>query len=219
MLSRIGYGRPDRERALSNDPHRVALVISDEDLYAREAKLFRVPVPAGLRAAESNYDVRIDVTLSYAAMPRRTRQGHRQYLSCRLDWKCSGKGQSEVSFRSQLFAEGDSVSDHDGHFPWMLRNDQHGGIPEARRNLGTLQKDWAVVESHDLPEDFMIGVVGHPGWDTANRYPAKFALTVSFEAVNGDIEIYEDVRVLLDQIRVQEDSVSIQIDDLELDDF
>ncbi len=205
VLRRIGYGRPDHERALGNDPHRVTLVISDEDLYARQAKLFRVPVPFALRAAESNYDVRIDVTLSYAAMPRRTRQGHRQYLSCRLDWKCSRRNEPEESFRSNLFKRENADSDYGGYFPWMLREDGRSGtITEAQRSRGTLQKDWAVVQSHDLPEDFLIGVVGHPGWDTANQYPANFALVVSFEAVNRDVEIYEDVRVLVDQMRINE---------------
>lgn len=37
---------------------------------------------------------------------------------------------------------------------------------------------------------------------------------VSFEAVNRDIEIYEEVRVLLDNIRVQENKVSIRLDEI-----
>lgn len=215
VLHRIGYGRPDHERALGNDPHRVTLVVSDQDLCAREAKLFRVPVPDNLRAVESSYDVRIDVTLSYAAMPRRTRQGHRQYLSCRLDWTCSAQGQTEDAFRNDLFVTGDDDRSYDAYFPWKLRNrDNHGEIKGASRNRGSLQKDWAIVKSHDLPEDFLIGVVGHPGWDNANQYPANFALVVSFEAVNNDIEIYEDVRVLVDQMRVQEQAnVEIPVDE------
>ncbi len=214
VIRRIGYGCPDHERVLGNNPYRVTLIISDESLLAREAKLFRVPVPANLRAPESNYNIRIDVTLSYVAMPRRTRKGHLQYLSCRLDWKCSKRNEPEESFRSSLFKDENECSNHDGYFPWMLRNDQYGEIPDARCNHGTLQKDWAVVNSHDLPEDFLIGVVGHPGWDNANLYPARFALVVSFEAVNSDIEIYEDVRVLVDQLRVQEQvGVPVTVDE------
>jgi hypothetical protein len=77
-----------------------------------------------------------------------------------------------------------------------------------------------VIKSHELPEDFLIGVVGHPGWDNANQYPAKFALVVSFEAVNDDIEIYEDVRVLVDQLRIQEQAgVVIPVDDFDEDEF
>jgi len=223
VLHRIGYGRPDHEHALGNDPHRVTLVISNEDLYAREAKLFRVPVPETLRAAGTDYDVRVDITLSYAAMPRRTRKGHRQYLSCRLDWTCSAKGQTEDAFRNDLFRTGDDERDYDAYFPWKLRNrNDHGFITgdATSRNRGTLQKDWTVGKSHDLPEDFLIGVVGHPGWDNANQYPANFALVVTFEAVNHDIEIYEDVRVLLDQMQVQEQAnVAIPIDDFDEDEF
>jgi hypothetical protein len=203
VIHRIGYGRPDSERAIGNDPHRVTLVVSGEDLYAREAKLFRVPVPDRLRAAESNFDVRIDITLSYSAMPRRTRRGHRQYLSCRLDWKCSAKGQTEDAFRNDLFMTDNEDRDYEAYFDWNLRNeDDRGKINGVSRNRGTLQKDWAIAKSHELPEDFLVGVVGHPGWDKANQYPARFALVVSFELVNREIEIYEDVRVLLEQLQV-----------------
>ena len=223
VLHRIGYGRPDHERALGNDPHRVTLVISNQNLYAREAALFRVPVPDNLRVADSNYDVRIDVTLSYVAMPRRTRQGHRQYMSCRLDWKCSARGQTEDAFRNDLFKTGDDERDYGAYFLWKLRNqNDHGAIrgEGTSRNRGTLQKDWAVVKSHELPEDFLIGIVGHPGWDHASQYPANFALAVSFEAIHNDIEIYEDVRVLVDRQRVQgQANVDIPVDEFDIMDL
>lgn len=208
LLRRFGYGVPDSERALRNDDHRVTLVASGETIIARQAKLFQIPVPPELSSAASNFKVRIDVTLSYAAMPRRTRKGARQYLSCWADWRCSGKNQAAEDFRGGLFKDEEAGGSAD-YFPWMLRNDQHGIVKDARRNLGTLQKDWAVVDSHELPESFLIGVVGHPGWDTANIYPAKFALAVSFEAVNRDIEIYEPVRVMLDQLRVETERVRV----------
>jgi hypothetical protein len=210
VLKRIGYGIPDGERALRNDEHRVTLVASGETIVARQAKLFQIPVPPELRSAASSFAVRIDVTLSYVAMPRRTRKGARQYLSFWADWRCSGKNQPAGEFRGGLFKD-EEVSGSADYFPWMLRNDQHGIVKEARRNLGTVQKDWAVVDSHELPESFLIGVVGHPGWDTANIYPAKFALAVSFEAVNRDIEIYEPVRVLLDQLRVETERVRVDV--------
>jgi hypothetical protein len=36
-------------------------------------------------------------------------------------------------------------------------------------------------------------------------------LAVSFEAVNRDIEIYEPVRVLLDQLRVETERVRVDV--------
>jgi len=213
VLSRIGYGIPDWERALHNDAHRVTLIASGQQICARQAKLFRIPVPLELRASALDFQVRVDITLSYSAMPRRTRKGARQYLSCWADWKCSGKNQTEEAFRGGLFKEEERGNEQTDYLPWMLRNDQHGVIAEARRNIGTLQKDWAIVHNHDLPDSFLIGVVGHPGWDTAELYPAKFALAVSFEAVRGQVDIYEPIRVALDSIRVS--AARVRVDSVE----
>ena len=50
-----------------------------------------------------------------------------------------------------------------------------------------------MVPSSQLTDAFCIAVRGHKGWGTLFR--AKYALAVSFEAVNEDIEIYEHIRV------------------------
>jgi len=208
ILCRYGYGIPRPELALTNDPYRVTLVYSSNTpIGAKEAMMFRVPVPENLRDAVTDYQVRIDITLSYAAMPRRTRKGHYNYVSCKLDWKCSRKNESEESFREHLFE--DAGGQHDGYFPWTIRDDQHGRIPQARRNHSTLQKDWAIVDSHTLPEVFFIGVVGHKGWDNANQYPAKFALAVSFEVLGQEIPIYENIRIALEEIEVDQQRVTV----------
>jgi hypothetical protein len=61
-----------------------------------------------------------------------------------------------------------------------------------------LQKDWCYIHSHELPPDFCIAVVGHPGWDPSPETKAKYALAVTFEAVNEDLRVYQPIRVAVE---------------------
>jgi len=203
VIKKIGYGIPDIERATSNSPYRVTLISSGEmRVKAREAHIYRVPIPDELRNIVEDYDIRIDVTLSYAARPRRTRRNPRNYLSTWVDWKSSKTGESFDSFKNRVLRDGvRGVNDGGEEIPWMLRErDDWGSIEGIKRGIGTVQKDWAILKSNQFPEDFCVGVVGHPGWDKDIDAYAKYSLAVSFEAVNRDIEIYAHIQAAVEAI-------------------
>ena len=217
VLRRIGYGIPDLDRATSNAEHRVTLVSSGEQrISAREAHIYHIPVPDEMRLPEADHRVRIDVTLSYASKPRRTRRGIGGYLACRLDWKVSDQRESMESFRNRVFHDdGGTQRDGEGTLPWVLRErSDYGSVIGASRQNGTLQKDWCYIQSHELPPDFCIAIVGHPGWDPSPENKAKYAIAVSFEAVAGNLRVYHPIRVAVEapvsvpvqqRIRVEED--------------
>lgn len=209
----IGYGVPDLERATSNTPHRTTFVASrDKDgegelrVKARECHVFQVPIPASMRGQADEFDILIEVTLSYAAQPRRTRRNLRRYLSTWVDWKSSKLGEPIDSFKVRALKDEDDGGIHarGTPIPWMLGDMPHTGtIRDAKRNSGTVQKDWAVVKSRDLPHSFCIAVVGHPGWSKDPDSSAKYALTVSFEVGGQEIEIYEDFRVAVQELQAE----------------
>ena len=67
---------------------------------------------------------------------------------------------------------------------------QHGEV-EVNRNQGSVQKDWAVIESNQLPEDFAIAVRAHLGWNHKEGGGfARYCLAVSFEALDAELSIY-----------------------------
>ncbi len=68
------------------------------------------------------------------------------------------------------------------------------------RSAGTVQKDWAVISSNQLAESFYIAVVGHPGWDQSGNDQVPYALAVTFEAVDQDVEIYQSMVRINQQI-------------------
>ena len=159
-----------------------------------------------MRGQADEFDVLIEVTLSYAAQPRRTRRNLRRYLSTWVDWKSSKLGESVDSFKQRALKDEDEggVLAKGTPVPWMLGDKPNtGAIQDTKRNSGTVQKDWAVVKSRELPDNFCIAVVGHPGWSKDPDSSAKYALTVSFEVVGQEIEIYDEFRVAVQELEAE----------------
>jgi hypothetical protein len=205
VLRRIGYGIPDIDRATTNTEHRTTLISSgDTYIKAGECHIYQVPIPATMRGPADEFDIRIEVTLSYVASPRRTRRSLRRYLSTWLEWKSSRLGEAIDAFRIRVLKglEEDGTQSKGVPMPWMLdSNPKWGTIRDVKRNSGTVQKDWAIVKSNALPENFCIAVVGHKGWSRDPDSTARYALTVSFEIVGQEIPIYEPLRLAVDELQ------------------
>lgn len=208
----MGYGIPRIDRATENSLNRVTLI--SERVYnikAKEGFIFGVRIPQEMNRPGENFKVRIDVTLSYAAEPRRTRKSRRGYLGVWLDWKTSKIRETFDVFQGRALKGNDEKEgDGEGNFRWVLgnRSEKDGVTDGVSRKNGTIQKDWAIVDSYDLPDVFGIVVRGHEGWDRLNpEATARFSLVVSFEAIETEIPIYEMIR---NEIKVEAES-EIQI--------
>lgn len=198
IVRSIGYGLPDLERATENSEHRVTLITPGTyEAHAREGFVFGVPVPESLRRPGEDFGVRIDVTLSYAAEPRRTRKSRRGYLGVWLDWAASKRNEPFDVFRSRVLTEFESDEDegNDGNFAWTLGNkaSRDGQTDGVCRKNGTVQKDWTIARSYELPEMFGVIVRGHQGWSADENETARFTLAVSFEALDVEVDVYQEV--------------------------
>lgn len=196
VLRHVGYGVPNVDRATKNGPYRVTLTTSGQiEIISKEAHVYEVPIPESIRTAGEEYDILIEITLSYVAKPRRTRKKLRGYLATWLDWKSSNIGESSTSFTNRvLHGRNHQDRDDESNIPWTIGNRANTGIGGISRNSSTLQKDWAVIKSHELTSGFNIAVIGHPGWNKDPNIKAFYSLVISFEAINRDIEIYEQIR-------------------------
>lgn len=208
ILRHMGYGIPHVERATTNNEYRVTLITNGEaEIGTREAHIYQVTIPQEMREIGEDFDILVEVTLSYSAKPRRTRRSIRRYLSTWLDWESSRLGEEPDTFRRRIFETGSSIRD-EGDIDWVIGTRTNTGQADGfRRGAGTVQKDWAVLKSHQLREAFCIAVRGHEGWDAAFR--AKYVLVVSFEAINQDIPIYEHIRT---QVEVEVDNMEAEIE-------
>jgi hypothetical protein len=213
----IGYGIPDESRATTNSDFRTTFITSGHrEICAAECHIYQVPIPPELRLQGDEFDIRIDVTMSYVAQPRRTRRNLRRYLSTWVDWKASNLGEGVGSFRLRAMrnVEEDGEAAAGSTLPWTLQEKpQWGFVRDVKRNSGTVQKDWAIVKSNTLPDHFCIAVVGHQGWSRDPDSVARYVLAVSFEILGQEIAIYDPLRtaVLELQTDVAELEEEVQI--------
>lgn len=209
MLRHIGYGIPDADRATHNDEYRITLITPELlELGDDEAHIFQVPIPEELSMVGEDYDILVEVTLSYASNPRRTRRYIKGYLSTWLDWCCSRIGESTDVFARRIFETGAIIEDN-GDFNWAIGEAVNRGIVDGySRKNGTLQKDWCIIKSNQLSDSFCIAVRGHKGW--GGLFKAKYSLAVSFEAINQDIPIYESIRTEIESV-IENNEIEIKM--------
>ncbi len=204
ILRYLGYGIPDVDVAVRNSEHRVTLV-GEDVIGPVQAHIYSVKIPEELRRPGDSFSIRLEVTLSYKAIPRRTRRRTKSYLSNWLHWQPSKAGESLEAFKSRMLKniDLDEPEEEDTNsFPWIIKPRRGGGVKEVNLSESTLQKDWCYIESNQLPAEFGIAVVGHKGWEKDLKAEVPYALVVSIEAAEKDIEIYEKIRVK-NEIEVQ----------------
>jgi hypothetical protein len=198
VIRQIGYGIPDVERAISNTPNCITLITQGEKfIKAGEVDIYQVQLPDSLRSPGEEFEILLEITLSYKAQPRRTRRNRRKYLSTWLDWDCSKTGEDSKHFLGRMLANHKIPEDAekgDELFTWTLgKEKRYRSIKNVSRSIGTIQKDWAVVKSYNLREAFCIAVVGHEGWNNDPFAEVPYSLVVSFEAIQADIPIYTSI--------------------------
>ena len=206
VMRMFGFGIPNLENATSNHEYRSTLISQGEQrIRPEEAKIFQIPIPVELRSPGDNFDVQIEVTLSYAAQPRRTRRDRKRYLSSWLEWKTSNLGESIQNFRRRVFKDADkSVKTEQGKtVPWVVKDRRNNGIEGIGRSAGTVQKDWAIVKNNQLPEEFCVAVIAHKGWSKDPDTEVKFALAITFESIKEELKIHEVLEVAVDELMVE----------------
>jgi len=115
---------------------------------------------------------------------------------------CSGLGIWDTIKPEVVEYGGNLVKDED-IFKWTLgKQKNHGKIKDVSRGAGTIQKDWTVVKSFELRESFCIAVVGHQGWNNDPDASVPYSLVVSFEAIQANVQIYQEISLAQVQMEV-----------------
>lgn len=202
-----------------NSHHRTSFISSGEsEIKPGEGHIYQVAIPNEMRRPGDDYDILIEVTLSYVASPRRTRRYLRRYLSTWVEWRTNGLDESLNHFRARALKNHDTEETGDSNFGWTLGSGPgHGIIKNAKRSSGTVQKDWAIKKSSLLPESFCIAVVGHEGWNHDPDSTARYALAVSFEILGQEIPIYDTLRVSVEELQAEIKAEAVSAGDIEID--
>ncbi|OQP49044.1 hypothetical protein A4H97_29420 [Niastella yeongjuensis] len=215
FISHYGYGIPNIERAISNSTRRVTLYASGL-VNPKNSDLYLVKLPNEITRPGYDYDVLIEITLSFKAEPRITRRKTNSYLSAWLDWETSRKGETQKTFSERILAANnetqedfeepnldeentDNVDDlKPESFKWTIGSKgKDGELKGVKRQDSTVQKDWCIEKSNQLPKEFLIAVKGHKGWEKNLDKEIPYSIVVSFEVLNTEIEvdIYNLVRI------------------------
>ncbi|MGV8093218.1 MAG: S8 family peptidase [Mangrovibacterium sp.] len=197
----MGYGLPSLERVMRNSEQRITFY-NTNGIKAEEGHVYELKIPEELRSQANEYDILIEITLAFTARIRRTRQKTKSYLSTWLDWTTSRIDEPFDRFRDYVISsiEGEEkFYDSDERkmyevYPWKIKSKSDGGVKGITRSNSTIQKDWAVIKSFQLPREISIAVRAHKGWDK-NAEAIPYALTVSLEVLNVKVPIYEQIRI------------------------
>ncbi|KAB2908476.1 MAG: S8 family peptidase [Ignavibacteriales bacterium] len=196
----FGYGIPSLKRVTKNTEHRITFY-NTNSITAKEAQLYSLKLPQEIRGQGDDFEILLEVTLAYTAKIRRTRQRTKSYLSTWLEWKSSNLNDSFEDFRQRTFSQmKDGVSDGlesniADRIKWKIRERENWGtVRGINRNYSTLQKDWAILKSYELPEELLFAVIAHKGWDMNNE-PVPYAIVVSIEILGAEIPIYDAIKI------------------------
>lgn len=202
-LRTMGYGLPDKSKALENTDSRITFI--KEGLLAKSnAHIYEIQLDR-LNGLADDTLYRLEVTLSYAARPRRTRQTMNKYVSTRLKWQMADLGQTLTSFLTSVDVtlspdtelrelNSSDVSSPDA-VQWQIGAAINRGViaQKVSRLDSTLQKDWAIVEGYKLSRDrLLFAVTGHEGWDKKSNEEIPYAFVVSITSLAG-VAIYEKI--------------------------
>ncbi|AYD46393.1 S8 family peptidase [Arachidicoccus soli] len=212
-IKSLGYGVPSLERVIQNTDYRVSFY-NTANIRAEEGHIYSLKIPDSMRNPGDEYDILIEVTLAYTAKIRRTRQKVKSYLSTWLDWSNSKLGESFESYKDFALKEIEGeVTQYDNAarkqltgINWKIGERNNGGdVRKFTRGNNSIQKDWAIIKSHELPEEISFVTRGHKGWDK-NRDEVPYAFVVSLEILGNNIPIYESIRIENEnEIRLEND--------------
>lgn len=193
-----GYGIPNLDRAINNSKSRITFVKNGK-LGPKKADIYHLKVPNELKGEGKDFRILVDVTLAFTSRTRVTRKGSHSYLANWLEWKSSKYNESFTSFRARTLTyldldldtiENGEYDEGQGAIQWCLRENPKWSNNGINRNKSTVQKSWAIISPHQFNSEFSIAVIGHTGWDKNMENQTDYALCVSFEILDAELNIY-----------------------------
>jgi hypothetical protein len=197
VMRAFGYGIPNLQRSTENTDFRVTFV-TEGRVAAHQANLYTINIPAEIRRAGSDYDVLVEVTLTYTAEPRRTRRRLKSYFGSWLSWESSKLGENFDVFSARILKNMQDPEKEDSEEPidadsikWFVSTSpNYGQIKGFKRQDSATQKDWTILKSNVFSEELSFAVVGHKGWDKDTTTELPYALAISFEVLAKETSIY-----------------------------
>jgi subtilisin family serine protease len=211
-----GYGVPNVNRALNNTTNRITF-IQNGNVGPKKADIYHLKIPDELRGEGRDFRILVEVTLSFTAKTRITRKGAHSYLSNWIEWQSSKYNERFSSFRNRTIdyldldesiIEAGEIEEGLNAIKWCIRENPSWTNNGINRNKSTVQKSWATIDPHQFADEFSLAVIGHVGWDKNLENQVPYALCVSFEALDTEMNIYNILAEA--QVEVEQNQLEIE---------
>lgn len=207
VARRLGYGRPDLDRARRSRAADLALV-SQAPLqpFRRDGQTVRMnafhfyalPWPRDALAVIAEHDIRLRVTLSYFIDPNPSADAPlapARYRSFGLRFDLRKKGETTAQFRSRINALAETP-DEDLDLAGADGDRLFGAKSVSAGSLHT--DEWRCAAA-DLIDRDCLAVYPVGGWWKASRRPeisdrlARYSLVVTLDAGDVDVDLYTEI--------------------------
>jgi len=220
----VGFGAPNISSALTSLSNSVVMVVEDQiqpfekkrgkSPSTKDMHLHELPWPKDLLASLGEVEIKMTVTLSYYVEPNpssRNISSKYRYPSHQLRFDVKRPTESHEEFKSRMTrdaqrSEGGSTNVGNSDPNWLLGEFRH---------RGSIHKDVWTGSAIDLSERGLIAIYPAMGWwrtraklESFNK-SARYALIISIEAPEVDIDIYAAIKTLIDS-KIETD-VSVEI--------
>lgn len=185
LVRHYGYGIPKADRALYSTFQRVTLLYEGQ-IMPDTCEVFAIPVPPDLFRGKGKKN--ISVTLAYD--PEVDPLNSVQYCGIELEWKLAKKGTALEDVVRELDAELDNAEERVPKSIWWTSGALYGS---RLRSRGTVQKDVFSWTRGSMPTELYVAVIARRKWSREDM-PQKFALVVTLETTDDQVDIYNQVR-------------------------
>jgi hypothetical protein len=210
VLKVCGFGIPDLDRALYCRPQRVTLYYEGE-IAVDEVKLFEIPVPSEFAASKG----RKTLTISMAYDPPVSVVHRDRPAGINLSWGLARGDVPEADVHAAIAAEAEreleatSSADTEAETVKAKKVFISGKLPKRCQQRGTVQKDVFEWQRKTYGDPYRLAITAKAVRPAHASDRQKFALVVTLECEDAEVNVYTVVRARLAAGRVR---VRVQAD-------
>ena len=204
VLRLCGFGVPDLDRAIFCRPQHVSLYYQGE-IEVDEVKLFEIPVPSEFSAAKGTKS--LSITLAYdppVSVVHRDRPA-----GIHLTWELARGDVPEAVVQSAIAAEAEreieTTPSREGGAKTtkVKRVFMTGTLPKRCQQRGTVQKNVFSWKRGEYDDPYRVAITARATRPAHADASQRFALVVTLECEDADVNVYTSVRSRLAAGRVR----------------
>jgi hypothetical protein len=199
-MALCGFGVPDLDRATFCTDYRVTL-FSEGEIEMDQVFIFEVPIPPELQSSRGKK--RLTITIAYDPPVSALEQVRPAGIN--LTWKVARADVDDATLLKAIASDADAEL-ADAAPPQARKAKavfQKGTLPKRPQQRGTVQKDIFEWSRPPGGESWKLALTAKASRPSHAEERQRYAVVVTIEHANGQVEIYQSVRARAAQARVR----------------